>query len=182
MRRAAALVAAAAFTLALTGCGGDTTTSEASPSQSASPTEAPSGAWDEKQSGEQYLAIVEAGNTTLGKLQDVGATAAGQELFTADQIASINALCADLVTISGERSEKLANGKWSDDVRPAIDDLVVSGGNDLIAYQKCAVAKDTAEITAAVDDLVEADSSTKAAAVRAALGLPELPQVKGPNV
>jgi hypothetical protein len=182
MRRAAALVVAAAFSLASAGCGGDdTSTSKASPSQSASLTESPSGAWDQKQSGDQYLAIVEAGNSALKKLQDVGATAAGQELFTADQIASINTICADLVRISGERNEKLADGNWGDEVRPAIDDLVVSGGNDQIAYRKCAGAKDTAEISAAVDDLVKADSSSKAAVVREALGLPGMPQVKGPN-
>lgn len=185
MRRASALVATAALVLALTGCGSDDTTepkaSESTPSQGASQPEDFSQTWDEKESGDQYLAIIEAGNAKLRELQAIGATAAGQEIYTPEQIAWINTVCADLVTVSGERSERLASGRWSDDVRPAINDLVISGGGDVIAYQRCAMAKDTAEITAAIDDLATNDSSSKAAAVREALGLPALPQVKSPN-
>jgi hypothetical protein len=184
MRRTAALAATAAFTLALTACGSDGTsdsrTSGSAPSPGTSGAKDSSRTWDEKQSRDRYLAIVEAGNAKLRELQRAAAAAAGQEVYTPEQIASINTVCADLATINAERSEKLSTGRWSDDVRPAIDELVITRRGDSTAYEKCAGAKDTAEITAAVDDLVQVNSSAKAAVVREVLGLPELPEVAGP--
>ncbi|MCD9199954.1 hypothetical protein [Aeromicrobium wangtongii] len=185
MRRAAALLAATAFALVLTACGSDGTTSpgtsSSAPPQGAAGAENSSKTWDDEESRDRYLAFVEPGNAKLSQLKAVAAEAAGQTVFTAEQLAAINAVCSDLATINDERSEKLTKGKWPDGVRPAIDDLVISRRSDSLAYRKCATAKDTAEITAAVDDLVRANSSARSAVVREALGLPEIPEVAGPT-